>query len=379
MANQLSSAEATELAERLSELSASGLPAGDGLRAAASDASSRRLAGVLRMIAAEVDRGVPLEQALGRGDRRLPAYVQGLIRAGIRSGDLAGVLTKMVQADRYSQQSRREIRLALAYPLILILATLLLMLFVGLFIIPQFRSTFEEFDVQLPAVTRLTLAFGDMVGALIESTVSRGLLIALAVVLGAYLGVVALNWIGWSLTDRGAMRSLVRGLQPLNDLLRTIRVWPARLLSTAPLLGPLLLWHAVAQWSRLLAGLVDADVPLPEALALAAQGVRSANVADLAARLAAGVEGGQTLSGQLQSLFWMPASLAPLVQWGEKTGQLAEALRTSADMLEGRIRLRASLLKQVAPPVMFLLVASLVLFALAAVFVPLISLIQNLA
>ncbi len=77
--------------------------------------------------------------------------------------------------------------------------------------------------------------------------------------------------------------------------------------------------------------------------------------------------------------WWLPASLVPILEWGEKSGQLAEALRTAAEMFEGRVRLRATLVKQVAPPVMFVVVAGMALLVVAAVVTPLVSLIQYLA
>jgi type IV pilus assembly protein PilC len=168
-------------------------------------------------------------------------------------------------------------------------------------------------------------------------------------------------------------------LAPVGDFLGWFFAWPLRILATAPLVGPLYFWHAIAEWSRLVALLVDARVPLPDAIELAAHGVRSSALARAMPPIAAGVRQGHSLAQLIAHSFWMPASLGPLVEWGEKTGQLGEALRTAAEMFDGRIRLRATLLKQIVPPILFLIVASCLALIVAAIFGPLVRLIQTLS
>ena len=63
----------------------------------------------------------------------------------------------------------------------------------------------------------------------------------------------------------------------------------------------------------------------------------------------------------------------------EKSGQLAEALRVAGDMFEGRVRLRAEMLRSILPLVVFVGVAMVALFALVAMYSPMISLIQGLS
>lgn len=374
----LSSTESTELAERLADLTRAGLPLPAGLRAAAEDCSTRRLAGVLRMIAAELDSGAKLDDALGTLDRRLPAYVQGVVRAGIRSGELPAVLTRLAQADRQSRQLWRELRLALAYPVVLLVMMFALLALV-LYVVPLFEQIFADFELELPAATSGLLAITRLLHAMWQSTLPHVLLWAGAALIALYVPLRITEWIGWSLAGSARLRPLVRAGNAAARWLAVVRRWPARIATTFPLLGPLMLWSQTAQWARLLAVLVEARVPLPDALSLSAEGTRSANMSDLTARLGEGVRDGTALSEQIRRCMWLPMSLVPITAWGEKSGELPQALRTAAEMFEGRVRLRASLIKQIVPPLFFVLIASLALLVLAAVVTPLISLIQNLA
>ena len=74
-----------------------------------------------------------------------------------------------------------------------------------------------------------------------------------------------------------------------------------------------------------------------------------------------------------------PACLVPLVRWGEETGTLAEALDAGREMLEERVRMRSLLLQMALPPVLFIAIGCLVLFAVGAMFMPMINLVQALS
>jgi type II secretory pathway component PulF len=117
---------------------------------------------------------------------------------------------------------------------------------------------------------------------------------------------------------------------------------------------------------------------LPEALELTASGVRDANIAHVARRMAAGAAEGRSLSDLLWSESSISASLVPIVRWGEQTGSLPEALATAAEMLEGRIQMRSSLLSTIMPPLAFVAIGSLAIGLVFGLFLPLVSLIQNL-
>jgi type II secretory pathway component PulF len=118
--------------------------------------------------------------------------------------------------------------------------------------------------------------------------------------------------------------------------------------------------------------LVQHRVPLPEALRLAADGSRDANVAQVSRRLAEGAENGRGLSEMLARTYRLPASLVPILRWGESANELAEALLSGSEMLEGRVHLRANLLRIVLPPFALLVIATGIGLLVAALLLPMI-------
>ena len=125
--------------------------------------------------------------------------------------------------------------------------------------------------------------------------------------------------------------------------------------------------------------LVRRQVPLAEALRLAADGMRDADMGQVSLELAEGVSQGQSLSQLAAVSRRLPSSLVPLLHWGERAGILSEALAAGRTMFESRLKTRTWLLQSILPPIVFLLVGSWFLFVVGALFLPLVSMIQGLS
>jgi type II secretory pathway component PulF len=335
--------EADAVVEAVADATAAGVPLVAGLRAAADEVPRGRLAGTLRTLAGQLEQGRSLEDVLATTTRGLPACVAVVIRAGVRQGTLSTMLVELVDQQRRLREQWRSLRSTLAYPATLIVFGLALAVFLNLFVVRPLIKMFAEFQLTLPFVSQvivwlhrygLTCLFGAGLLVLVLSLVLR------------YAG-GATYW--------------------------------RRMLATVPLFGPLWHWTGVAEWARWSALLVDHAVPLPEALRLAADGVHDANVREVGQRLAEGVQQGQSLSELVALTHRLPASLVPLLAWGERSGQLAESLRVSAEAFEERVRQRSELLRAILPPLAFVVVAFLAVLFLVGLYAPMLSMIQGLS
>ena len=116
-----------------------------GLRALAAELGHGRVARAVRRIAAALDAGATIEDALDAEGTRFPPHVRGLILAGARSGRLGEVLEDFVDLERYRIELRRRIRLILAYPALLVAIMAALCVLLGVFVIPPFREHLRGF------------------------------------------------------------------------------------------------------------------------------------------------------------------------------------------------------------------------------------------
>ncbi len=341
--NTLSAEQAEQVVGHVAQLSVAELPLSEGLLAAAQESGDRRVADVLRSIAAKTEQGRSLEDVLASSEDVFPPHISGLVLAAARTGEMGSALAELVEHRRATRSLQRSIRLAFAYPLLVVCLAAIVLLFIIGYTAGIYDQLLEEFGVELPTLTRVLFWWRD-----------TGIWLALGV---AFVATLA----------GGIIR------------MRVGRAGWLRLVSTLPILGPLWHWSALAEWAGLLSVLIKHEIPLPQALRLASAGVGNANVGRLSAELAECAGQGQSVSQAMSTDPQFPRSLVPLVRWGEQAGMLSEAFATGHDMFAERARTRALLLQTVLPPVLFIAIGCTVLFVVGALFAPIGLLIHHLS
>ena len=339
---RLSRDETQELVESVAQLSAAELPLAPAFHAAAAESDSPRLARVFDALAAEIERGHTLEEALESSHSALPKHVTRMVRAAIRTGQLGPALTELVEYYRDAGTLRQSIRDGMTYPLLVFVLATILLCFIFAGVIGQFGQIFEEFGVELPALTLALLSFRAFGWVIVPATI----------LLLAILAVLVRNSLGRS-------------------------GWH-RLLSSAPVVGPLWHWLALMEWLGLVRVLLRNGMTLLDALRASADGVSNANVSQIAEGLADGVARGRSLSQAMVAQRQLPGTLVPLIHWGEEAGALDDSLELGCEMLEDRIRMRAFWLHVALPPILFIFIGCTILTVVCALFLPLIKLLSCL-
>ncbi len=339
---RLSRKQAEQLTGHLAEIGNSSLPLVAGLRAAADECASWRLGAALRQIAASVERGRSLDEVMSEARGRLPRHVSGLVAVATESGQLGKTLSELVDHHRASRQLKQSVVSSMAYPALVLAVTLALFVCVQVFLIGHFKTLFRDFELELPPLTLALFWWSDV---------------------GIWLLLGFLNFVVFAI---GALRAIGGKA-----------CWQ-RIYATVPFFGPMSHWSGVAEWTRLLAILIERHVALPKALRLAADGVSDRNVAQVSEQLARDVDEGRELSQLLAKSYRLPAMLSRLVQWGQRSDALAESLRTASEMYESRVHLRATILRSVLPPVVFVVVGVFLSIVISGLFLPLMNLINGL-
>ncbi len=331
------------MTQRLAELASSSLPLHDGLRAAAAEAPTRRLAITLEAFAADLERGRPLEEVARDAVGKMPRTVGGLLLAAAKTGRFGEVLGELIQHQRRIRQLRRSITGALIYPGLLLAATTLLIFSLQQVVVVGVINIAIEFEIELKPVTQ------------------------------------ALVW--WSNVGSWMVLWTVIGIAVLCVAIRLF-AGPARwsrIYGSVPIFGPVSRWSAVAAWSRLMTILLDQDVPLPTALRLAADGSGNAGLAADSRGLATAAEEQGSLSKAMAAGNRWPPLLKSLVVQGERNQSLADSLRAAAEIYECRVQMRASMLRAILPPLVFVFVGMLLSFIATGMIMPLMQMVNMLS
>lgn len=342
LSNKLSNAEVIELSERLTEIAGSPYPLPDGLKASAKSVRNRRVRQGMLRIAECLTRGTNVQQAMHQSIRGIPPFLVGLLHVGAKNARLPAVLVGLCDHYRETENVRAQIWSALWYPIIVVAAFLLLVVFICNVIVPPFVEIYVDFDTDLPPLTEGLIH--------VSSNFSRYFIpfvICFAVVS------IAIRLIGG----------------PAN--------W-CRLIGAIPGFGALIRWSAFTELLQLLRLQLSQNVPIPESLRSGAAAIRDANVRNIALTLAAQVDNGWSLSSAMEVHPDVPGGITPIIRWGEVNDRLPDAIDSITEMLSGRIRFRASLIVKTLPPIMLMVVGISIGFLVLALMVPLVGLIRYL-
>jgi type IV pilus assembly protein PilC len=333
--------------QQLSAIIRAGIPILQAVAMLRRRAASSRLRNVLANVEEKIRSGMALSAAFAAQGPIFPRIYTASILAGERSGALDEVLARYVAYMRRGVEIRRKIRGALAYPLFLFAASLGMVMFLTVYVVPKMSALFEGFNRELPAVTRLVIGISHFVS-------SNFYWFAPAVVglgVGLYL---------WTRTPSGAL-ALDRFLLKL------------------PIVSSLIKQLAVSQMTRSLATLLAGGITLVESWEIAAESVTNR---DLRARSSATlpmIREGRSFTESLESAGWIPPLALDMIGVGERSGSLREMLEEVADFYDRESEVRLEQLTTVLEPAILLVMGGIVVTILLSIYLPIIQSISNLS
>jgi type IV pilus assembly protein PilC len=309
----------------------------------ADDTDDPRLAAVARQIALRLQQGATVDQAVNEPDRELPEEFCGLVRAGIASGDLAGAFEQFTQQRLISQRIGRRLRVAIAYPIVILAIMVPISLFLCFFVVPMFAEMYEEFDLDLPPMTEVILQTAEQLPGVIAG------LLLVVVAVPAVLRLLGGRWLFH------------------------------RFRAAIPLLGRLWTWSSQREFAALLASFLDQRLPLLRAVECTGHLMSDRNVARSCQRVCERLEAGEPFGASLGQSINFDRTLTAMAEWGEAYGLLPDALRIAASVFEDRIEQQLAFVRRLMPPAALIAVGALAIFFVIGLFIPLVDLIQGLS
>jgi len=333
--------------EQLSSLAGTGICLDVGLRQLGKDIRSPRLRLVLDALAADVERGQPLDEAIENRAPQLPALYARVVRAGVKSGQLPATLLNLSHHLRLVSETRRLVSEALTYPAIVLILALGVLCAALLIVVPQFVGAFEDFGIRLPPVTAA------MVG--------------LARVLPEVLLVLGLIIVG------SAIGCLLLGLTSSGRALRE------RFTFFVPFAGAMIRNSLRARFLRSMAFAVNSGIPLPEAIRLSAGATASPALSRDADCVAARVEQGGAVFEACRGRRVIPAMFGYVVDVGSRGLDLPNSLvQLSKGYESGAVHCQR-LLRSWLAPVAVIGVGIVIGLMVLALFMPLAALLQSVS
>ncbi len=327
-----------ELTRELAIMLAAGQDLDRALRFVVENTRNARARAVLGNVRDKVRGGSSLAAALAGEPRSFSKLYIGLVRAGEAGGTLPATLDRLATLLERERSLSANLRSAMIYPALLILAAIGSIVLLLDYVLPQFAPIFEQAGAQLPAATRALMTLGTVVG-------------------------VATPWLLVALLAGGFIaRQLL--LRP------AYRLRLDRLLLRLPIVGGLMRETLAARLTRTLGSLLQNGVPLIQALGIVKDALGNLAAAAAIETATVGAKGGAGLARPLAAAGLFPARTIHLLQLGEEAAQLATMALKAADIHDEQARLMVQRLVALAVPmitiVMGLAVAGIVSALLTA-------------
>ena len=306
-------------------------------------ASNPAVARLLVEIKTEVETGSSLAQAF----RKYPLYFDALYCNLVGAGEAAGILESLL--DRlaiYKEKTlaiKSKIKSALFYPVSIIVVALVITAVIMIFVIPAFKDVFSSFGADLPMPTLVVMAISDWTVA---------------------------NW--YILFP--AMGGAVYGFLEAWKRSLAVQIFMDRLSLKAPVFGSLLRKAAIARWTRTLATMFAAGVPLVEALD--SVGGASGNYVYLQAtlKIKQEVSTGTSLTVAMQNSESFPSMVIQMCMIGEETGALDAMLGKVADFYEAEVDDAVEALSSLMEPIIMVVLGTLIGGMVVAMYLPIFKL-----
>ncbi len=291
----------------------------------------------------DIETGTSLNNAF----RKYPLYFDplfcNLVGAGEQAGILEDLLTRLAIYKEKTLAIKAKIKSALMYPVSILAIAFIVTAIIMIWVVPAFKSVFASFGADLPTPTLVVMGIS-------EFFVAWWWLI-----FGTIFGTIYFFFQAWQ-------RSLK--VQRFMDIA----------LLKAPIFGSVIRKAAIARWTRTLATMFAAGVPLVEALDSVGGAAGNAVYLDATRKIQNEVSTGTSLTAAMQNANVFPNLVTQMVAIGEESGALDSMLSKVADFFEEEVDEAVAALSSLMEPLIMVILGVLIGGLVIAMYLPIFKL-----
>ncbi len=336
----LSKRDLLSVTTQLAIMTRSGVDLASAFNSLSQQCSNAALRNVLAQVHRDVTGGKSISDAMHAQASVFGAAYVASVAAGEAAGKLPEVLSRLAQFQRTEIRVRATVRTLLAYPVVLSVVSSLVVIGLVTFVLPKFVDIFSQFDVTLPAITRVVVATSDLL--------RKHVLIWLPILIAAFVGLLVSRNV-----DAGRKH------------------WDAAMLNL-PILRDITRAFYIGRTFRLLGLMIESGVPLLEGLKLTRNSIRNMLYRQLFDDLEESILNGRGLANSLITAGFVPAVAAEMVLTAERTGTLGMVTELMGEHYEeeGESKLRelATILEPLIIVAMGVVVATIVMAVMLPMF-----------
>ena len=340
---RVSEKDVTFFTRQLATMLKAGVPLLQSFEIVARGHGNARFSRLMMEVKGRIEAGSSLAAAF----RQYPAHFDNLycnlVAAGESSGMIDAILDRLATYKEKILALKSKIKSALFYPSAVVTVAIIVVWVIMIFVIPAFKDVFSSFGASLPAPTQLVIDISDFV--------------------------VAWWWAAFLAIGGG-----IFGLSVLVKRSDTMRYSFDRLLLKFPVIGDILEKATIARWTRTLATMFAAGVPLVESLDAVAGAAGNAVYQNATRRIQTEVSTGTSLTNAMMGTQLFPNMVLQMVQIGEESGSLDAMLTKIADFYEREVDDAVAALSSLLEPLIIVFLGVVVGGLVVAMYLPIFKL-----
>jgi type IV pilus assembly protein PilC len=291
--------ELMHFSRQLSAFVRAGIPLIEALEVIEEETDDKVLREVLIGVRDSLITGETFSDALRPYESLFPKFYVDMVRAAELTGSLDDVLAELAGYIKRDLEARNKVKSALIYPMIILVMAIGTVIVLSTFVLPRFKIFFEGFHATLPLPTRMLISFTNFV-----TNYWLLIIVGLALLVAIPMALVR--------TKRG-------------------RHAKDRMVLRLPILGQVVLYAIIERFCRLLATMMQAGVPLPEAMGVLGDSTKNVIFKEGLDDVHGAMMRGEGLAQPMAETKLFPGAVIQMVKVGENTGTLHEQLNVGSD------------------------------------------------
>lgn len=295
----------------------------------------------------DVKAGIMLSDALNKHKKVFPNFFKSMIKVGEASGKLEIVMNSL--ADYYESDAalRKKTKGAMAYPLMLLAMTVAITILMMLFVVPTFKETLAEMDVEMPGLTK---AISDLSDYMLANWKKMLIIIVSALVVFKIVG----------MTKKG-------------------KYFYDTLALKIPLFKNINISRITARFARGFGLLLSSGMDIIEAMEEISIILGNKNIEARFKQATEDVRQGMSLTMAFESYKLFPEILIQMISVGERTASLEEVLERSCGFFDEQAESALKAFTSAIQPVMLLIMGGVVGTLFIAIYSPMLSIMTTVA
>lgn len=332
---------------QLSTYIKAGIPLIDSIGILSKQAKDQKTKNLYNRLVFELTSGETFSEALNKQGVVFPRLLINMVKTSELTGNLTGVLDDMADYYKTSDENRKQIISAMTYPAVIFVIAIVVLVYIILYVVPEFTDMFAQVGSELPAITKVIIAVSDFLAANLLSVV---------LVIIAIFTILVILYKHVTIFRQSVQWTLMH----------------------IPVIKNIIIYKEIIMFTKTFASLINYDVFITDSMEILGKITDNEIYKNLIKDAVINLSNGNGVSVAFKDNWAFPPIAYEMLLTGERTGRLGTMMGKVSEYYNTEQKNLVTQLKSLIEPIMIIFLAVIVGIVLLAVIVPMFSMYDNI-